>query len=191
MAVEFATVFSFEPCFKFQTSTENHMKPDFENEFARAGTGSPSATSHSDSERLSAGRKVPRFAAKGIDANQTQAPDVLRMALNNAKYQGDLFDASLRAVSQRPPRANNPAPDLKLAEFSVQLPEATKVQLAADFTDWEKSPIDLIRFEDGVWSTLVPLPPGNYAYRFLVDAEWYDDPRDLWRNASNGVIKIE
>ena len=65
------------------------------------------------------------------------------------------------------------------------------VQLAADFTEWEKSPIDLIRFENGVWSTTVPLPPGVYAYRFLVDGHWYDDPRALRRNHSNAVIQIK
>jgi 1,4-alpha-glucan branching enzyme len=61
-------------------------------------------------------------------------------------------------------------------EFSLHLPEARAVQLAADFTDWERSPIDMVPFEDGCWSTTVPLPAGIYAYRFLVDGRWYDDP---------------
>jgi len=35
----------------------------------------------------------------------------------------------------------------------------------------------MVRSEAGCWSTTVPLPPGVYAYRFLVDGRWYDDPR--------------
>ena len=87
-----------------------------------------------------------------------------------------ILDASIRALSHRKP-VDNSTPTLKLVAFSVELPEATRVQLAADFTDWEQFPLDMMRFEDGVWATTVPLPPGIYAYRFLVDGKWYDDRR--------------
>lgn len=76
-------------------------------------------------------------------------------------------------------------PELKLVEFSLAMPAAKTVQLAADFTEWEQSPIDMIRFDDGVWSTTVPLPAGTYAYRFLVDGQWYDDPRTARRGPNS------
>lgn len=72
-------------------------------------------------------------------------------------------------------------PELKLVEFSLEMPGAKSVQLAADFTDWQSSPIDMIRFGDGVWSTTVPLPPGVYGYCFLVDGCWHEDPRAIRR----------
>jgi len=28
----------------------------------------------------------------------------------------------------------------------------------------------------GVWKTTVTLAPGRYAYRFLIDGEWVNDP---------------
>ena len=90
----------------------------------------------------------------------------------------------------------NPAPKLKLVEFSLNMPEAKSVQLAADFTEWEAAPIDMIRFGDGVWSTTVPLPPGDYAYRFLVDGNWYDEPRVARSNSNShnlqkALIKVK
>lgn len=82
-----------------------------------------------------------------------------------------------------PPRGSSGTAfnDLKLVDFALNLSEAHTVQLAADFTDWEEYPISMVRFDDGVWHTMVPLPPGIYTYRFLVDGKWYDDPRALWK----------
>lgn len=79
---------------------------------------------------------------------------------------------------------------LKLVEFSVELPDAKIVQLAADFTEWEEAPLDMMRFDSGIWVTTVPLPAGIYAYRFLADGEWYDDPRAARRDPdSPGAAK--
>ena len=97
----------------------------------------------------------------------------------------DIFEASVRALSHRH-HEENTTESLKLVEFSVELPEARRVKLVADFTDWEKSPLDMIRFADGTWSTTVPLPAGIYAYRFLVDGQWYDDPRAILRDPDSG-----
>jgi hypothetical protein len=116
-------------------------------------------------------------------------PEVFQSALAATQQESALFDASLRALNHRRFTGNS-YPDLKLVEFFVELPEAKVVQLAADFTDWEESPLDMIRFDGGIWSTTVPLPVGIYAYRFLVDGEWHDDPRALRRApGSRGATK--
>ena len=86
--------------------------------------------------------------------------------------------------------------DLKPVEFSLQMPTAKSVQLAADFTDWEAAPIDMIRFGDGIWCTTVPLPPGTYAYCFLVDGNWHHDPKAMSHrhgaaNRAGAVVKID
>ena len=64
----------------------------------------------------------------------------------------------------------------KIAKFRFEAPEAKLVKLAADFTDWEKTPIDMVKADNGIWGTVVPLPPGHYSYRFIVDGQWCDDP---------------
>jgi len=61
--------------------------------------------------------------------------------------------------------------------FSCAAPEAKSVQLASEFTDWEKSPVNLKKDKGGLWKTTVSLPPGRYEYRFLVDGQWRDDPQ--------------
>jgi 1,4-alpha-glucan branching enzyme len=50
------------------------------------------------------------------------------------------------------------------------------VLLAGDFTGWQQAPIELKKNKGGVWKTSVPLAPGKYEYRLLVDGKWQDDP---------------
>jgi hypothetical protein len=67
-------------------------------------------------------------------------------------------------------------PSLVETKFQLEAPQAMSVKLAADFTDWEKTPLDMTQSKDGVWHALIPLPPGNHSYRFIVDGQWCDDP---------------
>ncbi len=60
--------------------------------------------------------------------------------------------------------------------FSFNAPSATSVLLVGDFTHWQQQPISLRKDNRGVWRASVPLEPGTYHYRFLVDGEWRDDP---------------
>ena len=60
--------------------------------------------------------------------------------------------------------------------FSMAAPKSKAVLLAADFTEWEKSPVALKKLKSGVWKATVSLAPGSYDYRFLVDGQWQDDP---------------
>jgi len=76
--------------------------------------------------------------------------------------------APVNAVVGTPPR--------RLQTFSFKAPTATSVQLAGDFTQWQKQPINLQKGVDGIWRTSVELPPGTHHYRFLVDGRWQDDP---------------
>ena len=60
--------------------------------------------------------------------------------------------------------------------FSYFAPEASSVQVAGDFTDWEQAPVELRKTKDGHWKRAVSLTPGQHAYRLLVDGQWRDDP---------------
>ncbi len=68
--------------------------------------------------------------------------------------------------------------------FSVRAQGAASVQLVGDFTHWQKSPIHLRQAGDGIWQAGVPLKPGTYHYRFLVDGQWQDDPECTLRIAN-------
>lgn len=60
--------------------------------------------------------------------------------------------------------------------FSFFAPQAGAVLVAGDFTQWEVSPISLVRDPAGNWKTTVALRPGQYQYRLLVDGQWQNDP---------------
>jgi hypothetical protein len=84
--------------------------------------------------------------------------------------------------------------EVRQSKFNLQAPAAHSVKLAADFTDWEKSSLDMVKSENGIWFTIVPLSPGNYAYRFIVDGRC-NDPRSAQRvpnpfGTFNAVMKV-
>jgi chromosome partitioning protein len=59
--------------------------------------------------------------------------------------------------------------------FSIEAPDAERVQLAGDFNNWT---VDGSEMEDtgGVWTKVLKLPPGRYRYRYVVDGRWQNDP---------------
>lgn len=59
--------------------------------------------------------------------------------------------------------------------FSIEPRETAKdVWLAGDFTHWE--PRRMRRYSRGAFVLTVPLPPGVYQYKFVVDGQWITDP---------------
>lgn len=48
-------------------------------------------------------------------------------------------------------------------------PEAKSVDVKGDFSHWD--PIPLKEVKDGIWVVKLDLPPGRYAYAFIVDEE--------------------
>ena len=64
----------------------------------------------------------------------------------------------------------------KKVTFSYRAPEAQSVSVAGDFTGWQEAPLGMKKDKTGVWKAVVPLPPGRYEYRLLVDGQWRDDP---------------
>src|SRR5688572_32367148 len=60
--------------------------------------------------------------------------------------------------------------------FTLFAPEAQSVELVADFTDWERSPVALKKSKDGTWKATVSVDPGTHEYRFKVDGQWRNDP---------------
>jgi 1,4-alpha-glucan branching enzyme len=58
--------------------------------------------------------------------------------------------------------------------FIAKVAEATEVRVTGDFTRWVKEGIALSHDGEGKWRTVLPLAPGKYQYRLLVDGEWKD-----------------
>ncbi|MBN1898564.1 MAG: glycogen-binding domain-containing protein [Spirochaetes bacterium] len=65
--------------------------------------------------------------------------------------------------------------------FQYYAPSARRVTLAGEFNNWEygasEKAIIMKKNEEGVWSIVVPLKPGRYKYKFVVDdSDWRADP---------------
>ena len=75
----------------------------------------------------------------------------------------------------RAPATPGPASTGEGIVFTLQAPEARRVQLAGDFNAWNPADREM-EFRDGVWRTTIPLAPGRYRYRYVVDGRWQSDP---------------
>ena len=81
--------------------------------------------------------------------------------------------------------------------FSFKDPAASTVRLAGDFNDWNPDLISM-QFDEAssLWRTAVPLEPGSYQYRFVVDGEWRDDPNNPNRKhdpygGMNSIVEVK
>jgi 1,4-alpha-glucan branching enzyme len=89
--------------------------------------------------------------------------------------------------------AVRPAP--RRVSIVVTAPEAKDVRVTGDFTLWAKRGIRLSHDGSGRWRTVLPLGPGEYQYRLLVDGEWQDHEDATERVANpfgseNCVLKV-
>ncbi len=73
----------------------------------------------------------------------------------------------------------SPAPRYLPVQFVLVQDEAHSVALVGDFNNWDPRATALAQSgDDGVWSVVVPLPPGRHRYAFLVDGgRWVSDAR--------------
>ncbi|MCX5662396.1 MAG: AAA family ATPase [Planctomycetota bacterium] len=61
--------------------------------------------------------------------------------------------------------------------FVQPAPTASCVYVAGDFNGWSDTATPLKRDERlGVWQTCIPVPPGRYRYRLVIDGRWTQDP---------------
>lgn len=61
-------------------------------------------------------------------------------------------------------------------QFRLEAGAASDVALAGSFSDWQPTH-GMQQSADGVWTILVPLPPGVHDYGFIVDGDhWVSDP---------------
>jgi hypothetical protein len=80
--------------------------------------------------------------------------------------------------------------------FAAKFESAKKVLLAGDFNNWSPQSTPLAAERPGVWKMSLPLPPGRYRYRFVVDGKWITDPNNQYVEANqfgelNNVIEVD
>ena len=73
---------------------------------------------------------------------------------------------------------------IKKETFRLIAPDAKRVLLVGDFTDWQKGAISMKNGSNGLWTASVNLGPGAHSYLFIVDGEWCADPECALRVAN-------
>lgn len=93
-------------------------------------------------------------------------------------------------------RALNPKRFRIEVEFVLDRNGAEQVCVCGDFNGWQPDNLRLTSDADGgLWEKKLPLQPGRYEYKFLLDGEWVHDP-NASKNAPNSfgslnsVVKV-
>jgi serine protease AprX len=78
------------------------------------------------------------------------------------------------------------SPDIQgeLVSFTYFDPanQAERVAVIGSFNGWDPKGYQMTSRSPGLWQISMPIPPpGNYAYKFLVDDHWVHDPENLVR----------
>ena len=61
--------------------------------------------------------------------------------------------------------------------FAVAFPDARSVSLAGTFNDWSSATHPLVLAPSGVWTAVVPLPPGEHLFMYVVNGDqWLSPP---------------
>jgi chromosome partitioning protein len=81
--------------------------------------------------------------------------------------------------------------------FAAKFDRAKKVLIAGDFNNWSPMSTPMInRGRPGEFYASLPLQPGRYRYRFVVDGKWMTDPHNKYVEVNqfgelNNVIEVE
>jgi hypothetical protein len=79
--------------------------------------------------------------------------------------------------------------------FRIDAPDAARVTVAGDFNGWQPEALTMTRAPDGAWLARASLPPGRYAYMYIVDGQWTTPPdaartQDDGFGSQNAIIDI-
>ena len=75
--------------------------------------------------------------------------------------------------------------------------EVKQVAIAGDFNDWSPTATPLKHDDNiGVFQACIPLPPGRYRYRLVIDGHWIQDPYNTYVESNpfgelNNVVEVE
>jgi 1,4-alpha-glucan branching enzyme len=80
-------------------------------------------------------------------------------------------------LETKPQAVASKQPTLPTVRFEVEAPKASNVSVAGTFNNWKPGATPLAGIGGGKWAKELPLAPGRYEYRFVVDGQWIDDAK--------------
>lgn len=81
--------------------------------------------------------------------------------------------------------------------FFTRFAHAKKVQIAGDFNNWQPMATPTVSGgRPGDFQAKLPLPPGRYRYRFVVDGHWVTDPNNSYVETNeygqlNNIVEVD
>lgn len=81
--------------------------------------------------------------------------------------------------------------------FAARFEGVDQVLIAGDFNNWSPMSTPMSnKGRPGEWTMKLPLRPGRYRYRFVVDGKWVTDPHNQYVEANqfgelNNVVEVE
>jgi 1,4-alpha-glucan branching enzyme len=80
-------------------------------------------------------------------------------------------------------------------KFSLEQPAAEAVAIAGTFNGWSAALHPMTRDARRRWTAIVPLPPGEHLFMYVVDGMWVTPPEaadfvDDGFGARNGVVVV-
>jgi chromosome partitioning protein len=79
--------------------------------------------------------------------------------------------------------------------FNARFEGARRVLIAGDFNNWSPMSTPMLNKAAGAWTTQLPLFPGRYRYRFIVDGQWMTDPHNTYVETNqfgelNNIVEV-
>jgi hypothetical protein len=135
-------------------------------------------------------RVLDRLEAPAVATGRTAGPQVPPTSLGTGRTRPTYWRPALaaaacalfavlgwfagRGASVTPVAAD---PSTILVRLVVVQPDAQTVQVAGDFNEWNPARTPLEPTGTGAWTVTLPLEPGRYQYKFVVDGQtWLADP---------------
>jgi chromosome partitioning protein len=110
-------------------------------------------------------------------ANEVKYNKRCRGAENYMELAGEVFSEKRRLGKLKIPVQLGPKQTKDGVLFSYYDPVAQDVQLVGDFSNWEPAENIMVQEKKNkIWKGVIPLSPGTYQYKFIVDGKWKIDP---------------
>jgi chromosome partitioning protein len=61
-------------------------------------------------------------------------------------------------------------------DFQIAKSDASSIFVVGDFNNWVANDSSKLENRNGTWQAKLPLKPGAYKYRFIIDGRWVEDP---------------
>jgi len=157
---------------KRKTATTKSVRP-----VKQRATTKPKKTSAPRSKAKPKKTTKPRTKTKARKATATRtAPTPRKAAKPSPGTKRQKSSATRTTVKPKKTGRRTPPAARKSATFILDAQSAWDVAIAGSFNNWQ--PQGMTKGPDDLWQITLPLAPGTYEYRFLVDTKWWDDPNN-------------